>query len=306
MKIKYRIIWFEDDPRWLKSVKPFIQDALEDMGFSLVLKPYTGTKNLNPLWGEINASDLIVMDLTLPDKQGDKIIEEIRNRNIFTEVIFYSRKGEKTVRKLVNDKELDGVYCADRKDCKDTVIEVIKMTVRKVQDVNALRGLVMAEESELQSLMAEILWELHSRNHTLASFTKKHGYDSTAKYLKDTLDLLAKIDPKKDYDKLFNMSVYGAAGKQMTLLAFLKENIKTDSNFKSPHNLMKSYPEDVIKERNDLAHSVEVEEKGKIFLVNRQKKTRQVFTEDKCIKIRKNLRKHRGNLEAILALIKAS
>lgn len=304
MKIKYRIIWFEDDKKWLKSAIPFVEENLTDKGFEPIIDIFESVRKIpQSLWNKINRSDVIVMDLKLRKGfSGDKIIRQIRDNNVLTEVVFYSSDGEDKLRKLIHGERLDGIYCSEREGSWKKVNEVIDMNIQKAQDVNGLRGLVMAEEAELQNITAQVLWELHKNKHTLASFIRKHAHDKTTKHFTDTLKLLEEINPERHYEKLFEMHEYGASGKQITLSAFLKEIVKSKNVFKPMHAVMKNYTNEIITPRNDLAHSVEKEIGNKIFLINK-KRGKIEFTEAECIKIRKNLQKHRKNLKTILDLV---
>jgi len=300
MRIDYRILWIEDTPEWLDSIIGDVRLYLEDMGFSLFYDRIDKYEPRNFL-----QYDLIAIDLELEeDESGADAIELIRDgNNFYTEILFYSQSGERSLREKILGKSVDGVYCSDRRDFLEKIKKLIDTTVRKTQEVNNLRGLVMAEEAELQKLMREILWKIHEDNHSLADFIRKHGYAKTGEHLNSTLELLAEIQKEKDYEKFFNLPQYGAFGKQMTLSAFLNEVKKTNVAFNPLVDVMKKYDAEIIQPRNNLAHSTEEETGGKIMLVNNQKGTKIEFTSDECVKIRKDIKKHKKNLNEIFKLI---
>jgi hypothetical protein len=304
MKIKYRIIWFEDDKSWLKSAMPLVERNLKDKGFEPVIESQDSAKKItSQLWQKINKSDLIVMDLNLnKGLKGNKIILQIRNNSVLTEVVFYSQAGEDALRKLVHDERLDGIYCSERGDAWKRVNEVVNMNLQKAQDVNALRGLMMAEESELQDITAEILLTIHKNKHHLAKHIRNHAHTQTHDHLEQALKKIKKLDPDKDYEKLFDMPQYGGAGKQITLKSFLKKIKDTESIFDAFYKVAEKYDDDINKPRINFAHSIEKEVKGKTYLIRGKKKTE--FTEVFCTEIRKNLQKHRENLQKVLDHIK--
>ena len=120
MKIKYNILWVENEPDWLDSIVDEIQDFVEDLGFKFTYEVASGRNDIN----DYNKYDLILMDLNLASEPtGDEIIQEIRSMNIFTDVVFYSASGIATIRSKGRDKELEGVYYSGRN--KDLFLEKV-------------------------------------------------------------------------------------------------------------------------------------------------------------------------------------
>lgn len=172
MKIKYNILWVENEPDWLESIVDEIQDFVEDLGFKFTYEVASGRNDI----ADYNKYDLILMDLNLASEPtGDEIIQEIRSMNIYTDVVFYSASGIATIRSKGKDKELEGVYYSGRN--KDLFLEkvrgVIMTTIRKTQDLTNLRGLVMAEVSELDVMMSDILSIYFDSEENLNKFHSK-------------------------------------------------------------------------------------------------------------------------------------
>lgn len=161
MRLKYNILWFENDEDYIESAKQGIEDFLDDLGFSLEVEAYSGSAFDEAVVGN-EKWNLILMDYDLgEEKTGDGVIETIRNLHIPTEVIFYSSIID-NVENVVNKKSFEGLYWCDRdKEFDDKVRTIIGLTLRKVMDVTNMRGLVMAECADIDQKMDEIITYCH-------------------------------------------------------------------------------------------------------------------------------------------------
>ena len=156
MNLKYKILWIENEEDWVDSIEDQIQEYLDNLGFEFKKKLIS--KEDQEI--DYNSWDLILMDLNLASQpNGAELISKIRNQGVYTDVVFYSSSGIDELRTKGREKELDGVYYSSR-DVNlfiKKVKAVIDTTIKKVQDLNNLRGLVMAEVSELDSRMASLI-----------------------------------------------------------------------------------------------------------------------------------------------------
>jgi len=154
MKLKYKILWIEDEKDWVESEIEFIEDYLKEYGFVLEYENPEKYKEY-----DFSEFDMIVVDYKLAgEEHGQDVIEKIRVKELYTEILFYSQIGEEKLRKIIAKKErIDGVYCASKNNCTEKLKRLIYTTIRKTQKLNNLRGLVMAETSELDGMVKEIL-----------------------------------------------------------------------------------------------------------------------------------------------------
>ncbi|WP_159284806.1 hypothetical protein [Tenacibaculum maritimum] len=162
MRISYNILWVEDDKQYYEANLELIDDFLDDNGFEVKSK-------LCRNFGEVEAEyqnnhlkeyDIMFIDFNLDDKvYGSEIIEFIRSQDdnsILTDVIFYSSDIE-SVRDKLKENGFEGVYTSPRTEFIGKAEKVILSTIKKVQEVNPIRGLIMAETSDLDNLMLEII-----------------------------------------------------------------------------------------------------------------------------------------------------
>jgi CheY-like chemotaxis protein len=301
MKIDYKILWFEDIPEWYNSIIPFIEEYLVDQGFNLIPDRYDSGENLEKLIKN-NDFDLILVDYNLPGELGDKIIEKIRSFSLYTNIIFYSQDGESKVRAALQSKSVEGVYCANRNkdDFEEKVTKIIDITIKKVQDVNNMRGLVIASTSDLDIVMEDII----------SKRVKKLNKQDVAKYrdeiktkfidsLNDRIGKVKKLNLETEFDTF--VSRLESSHKWRATLNICREF----ESLREYEDIIGQYNEEVIKERNKLAHLREETDKNgiKILKSTLTGDDNFIFNEAKCIEIRSNLRKYQETLNKIKELI---
>lgn len=305
MRINYNILWVENELDWLESIEDEIKDFVEEQGFCFVCDVANGKSEIN----SYNKYDIILMDLNLASEPtGDVIIQEIRNSNIYTDVVLYSAQDISITRSKGKDKELDGVYYSGRNPdlFLNKVKQVIATTIRKTQDLANIRGLVMAEVSELDVMMAEILAIFMKSDENLQKFHDKVTSDREKmihKWLehpdcKKDCRLLIRKAPAEDVISRLEAS-QKARGVNLVLKVL---NSQGTSLYSSPNGkgFMENYETDIIHMRNNLAHckSVDTEEDGKEIL--KTIKGDVVFSAENFIGIRKSILEYRSLLSKIL------
>lgn len=295
MKIKYNVLWVENEQDWLDSIVDEIQEFVEELGFKFSYDVATGRSDIS----DYNKYDLILMDLNLASEPtGDEIIQEIRNLNIYTDVVFYSASGISAIRAKGNEKELEGVYYSGRNNVLflAKVQGVIMTTIRKTQDLTNLRGLVMAEVSELDVMMGEILLRFLTLPKNLEEFLRKVTADREKSIRKSlnkpdgcnkNCNLLIRQATIEDIVAQSDAS-QKARGVNLVLTTLAQDgtNIYVSPNGKG---FMENYETDIIRMRNNMAHcqSIEMEADGREILKTRRGDV--VFNSEDFIKIRKNI-----------------
>lgn len=293
MRLEYRILWVEDNKSWYETTKELFTDTLGELGFKLVSKK---CENIDEVKAEINKNwlkeyDLLLIDFTLKNSEsGDKIIEFIRGiqeQPILTDIIFYSSAVE-NVRDSMHKLGLEGVYSADRNEIDTKFDLVVNTTIKKVQDINNMRGLVMAEVAELDNKMVEIL-KLFSQKideKQRALFVEKRK-----KRVLESLDKMSTAFKEVSESDLFEHRDFNTYHKWMTMKHVLKSLKETDIQ----KELDNYFPE-IIEKRNKLAHVKEiVSADGEISLEDGE----FVFNDEVCREIRKDLQKHAKNFDKI-------
>ena len=293
MRLEYRILWIEDNKSWYETTKELFTDTLDELGFKLVS---IKCENIDEVKAEISKNwlkeyDLLLIDFTLKNSEsGDKIIEFIRGiqeQPILTDIIFYSSAVE-NVRDSMHKLGLEGVYSADRNEIDTKFDLVVNTTIKKVQDINNMRGLVMAEVAELDNKMIELL---NKYVDGLKSEQKQEFIDKRKNRVLKSLEKM--INDFKSISKvsIFEHRDFNTYHKWMSVKNLVKsiddEDIKTKLN---------EYEKEIIQNRNKLAHVKEIiGANGERALADGD----FIFNDDVCREIRKNLQKHAENFERI-------
>lgn len=301
MNLGYKILWFEDQRSWLNSMLPYVREFLDEKGFNLELNVQTDDSEVETLMKRPDF-DLILMDYNLTgDKKGDTIIEYIRYNQVYTDIIFYSQKGEQAVRESIKDKQVDGVYCASREnwEFREKIKKVIETTIKKVEDINNMRGLVMAQASELDYKMTGIIWEFINCSSEHKEYIEEYIYQITHKSLSSNLNKCQRCKDNACIEELINHPIFDTDKKRRTVSKILE--LINCSELSACKDCMDTFENEIQTIRNILAHVKEdVDENGERILRSKVRGYEEVkFNDEKYIEIRKNVKRHKKNLGEI-------
>ena len=295
MNLKYRILWIENEEDWVESIEDQIQEYLEDLGLvferKLIAKEEQGIS--------YNDYDLILMDLNLADQpNGAELISKIRDLGVYTDVVFYSASGIDELRAKGREKELEGVFYSGR--TPDTtfvnrVKAVIDATLKKVQDLNNLRGLVMAEVSELDAMMDKIIPLYFNTEERMALF-HKHITANREKTLQKSLNCINKCQLSWRGIGIQEIVLQLDSSQKARAIKIIIDQEKPD--FYKGENFYKEYDAAVITPRNELAHCKSELRDGQEILLTR--KGDKCFNEAFFKEIRKNILKYSSIFNELL------
>lgn len=308
MKIEYRILWVEDNKSWFKTTKNLFADYLDEIGFKLVCER---CENIDEVRVELERNGLVDYDLLLVDYSlkgdtpGDEVINIIRNfgdHQILTEVLFYSSAIE-NVRDSMRKHSLEGVYTADRKDIETKFEQVVGTTIKKVQDINAMRGLIMAETSELDNLMLSIIVNKINKNTERSEQLVSYIFEKVKEFNNANETKFNELLENNDIEGVLNSAFFHTMIRAKSVHKLIK--LMNNPKFTDLENFTNDYDKDVISVRNNFAHVVEVidEDTGQKKLVSHLNGRDIEFTTDRCISIRKNLIRYSGRLNAFKSAI---
>jgi CheY-like chemotaxis protein len=295
MNLSYRILWFEDENDFIELCIPEIKNYIEDIGFKF-LSPHVENDNSKADNLDYDNYDLILMDYKLSDgDKGDVIIDKIRSMNVYTEIIFYSSSKMEDLRLSIQKNGLDGVYCANRGEgFIQKVKDIIKQTLKKVLDINTIRGIVMASVSDFDQKMVEIIetYKNHKNEEEYSAYLQKRK-NKLDESLNSRAKSIKKIAPgdiiyERDFDTYHKWRAVS--------------NIVRD-NFPHLAETTEAFKIDVIDIRNPLAHVIEKDDprgNGKKCLMDGD----FIFNDEKSRQILENLKKHEKNLDSILNRLK--
>lgn len=298
MKLSYKILWVDNEDGIYNHHKNEIETHLKELGFNPDIKFITDFKEYKNQKLDLSSFDLFILDYKLKNgENGNKIVKDIREgHSIYTEILFYSSVPEQA-RKQIFDDKLNGVYVSSRKfdDFEEDSLGLIDVTIKKTQDVNNLRGLIMAEVAELDRIKEQII----------VKATFKINDKELEKYiLRKVESSLAsnrtKLDTfTSDIDNLLITELLGSRGlidsdkKRLAVGKTLEKLSITEPIDKI--TFLEPYKNHILTIRNNFAHVEEsdgCDEEG-----NTCKLIGSIpFTEKKCIEIRQEIKKYKDIL----------
>ncbi len=324
MNLKYRVLWFEDDPDIVNEyIGVEIKEYLYNLGFEPTIIHEKNGQRLDTLIKDKNY-DLIVSDLNLGEYEtGDKLVEYIRSQSVLTEVLLYS----------ANVADINGIidrkgvierisFAVGIKNVPDKLRNIIMLTVKKVQDVNNMRGLVIAQTIDLEMKIEEIVMKYFEVQDGEALNENKRKMfinicDKKVNQCNRDVERVKGIHSQCIQD-LIEQDILTANNVYEAIQSILNEDIKNVNRVlngnvtkeereihcerKKQLNSFKvelnNFFDEIIKVRNTLAHVQEkINDEGIPYLESINKSgTTIVFDEDRYAEIRNNLRKHTENL----------
>ncbi len=157
MKIEYKVLWIEDHFDAVEAHIEGLEAKLKDFGFKLHVDRRTTLNNvkleeLSFKLSRYNPYDIIIFDYDLEGKMGDEIAHRLRS-DIFTDMIFYSGVPGVKLREILFKKEVDGVYIVNRSNFIDEVLPIIEDQIKRICDINNMRGVILDEMSRIDLKM---------------------------------------------------------------------------------------------------------------------------------------------------------
>ncbi len=309
MRLDYKILWLEDQPHNVKEVEDRLRARLSRLGFNLIVDWNKPTGDLNNIIHTIKTSvedsDLILLDYDLgrTDIDGAKIAKKLRNSQILTDIIFYSSSTPTALREQIFNQNIDGIFCVQRFTLQNEAYNIIYNRIKKILDLNHMRGIVMEVVSDFDEEIINILTSLHNRIECPEEKNKTYNYiqskieDSNASNLKQIKKIIESVDGC-NFQNLIEHRACGSSIKSQILKSFL-EKLLDEYNISNIFEIINNYDDQVIKPRNSLAHAKPIIEDGKlIFKVNEK-----TFGENEFQNLRQNLLTHRDNFTDLKALL---
>lgn len=298
MKLEYKILWLDDNKKAIEedSYSSEIEEHLREKAFipEIVLVDHKDEFFINL---DSVDFDLILTDFNLNDTDtGDKIIQQVRNRSIFTEIMFYSAQSE-----IKNTINLDRITFLDTskttsknhyQDVIEKAISLIDLTIKKFENIVVMRGMIMQETSSLDATIENIV---NKYIVTLEEENKKLLLDDILINIeKNAKEKYEKAQSKK-YNKILKDNVLFSSAQKIKTLGKILIELKFE-------DFSNGYSEDIILNRNKLAHA-ELTKNEQDKYCFKSKDDEIIFDENFCRNMRKNLIDYREKIEKIQSMI---
>lgn len=298
MKLNYKILWIDDqiEDYIEMGIKSEFESYLNSLGFEATVETFENGGKAEESLKKVKY-DLILSDYNIEggDEQGDVLIRKIRSEGVFTEILFYSAQSdfEEIAKNLYTDRVSFFSLINDEgmREFKERTYKLINLTIDKLQELNSIRGLVMAETSELDNTIMDILSSVFSIVSSETTQLREYLLKILKESTKSNYDRSNKLD-NVDNQIIIKERILDADKKARVIGKLLKlKGLNEQEPFISFYD---NYKTDVIDKRNDLAHAKSDVIDGVEYLILSKKdgEHSEKFDQEKCIEIRKNLRKY--------------
>ena len=264
MNTTYKILWIDDDDDFIDSTIELIEDAVKEHNMIPHIKPYSRfdvyqKEELERFDIDVfNLYDQIIIDYALSGITGDKIITDLRSRNIFTDIVFYSSNYETMIAELKSRDQLDGVFFSRREDLTSIISNVIKKNLKREYSISNIRGLIMDSTSEFDYICRTTTLALFKKLPTEKQaivIEKAREYVGSAKA--NSEDNFKDLESKKDFKFLkeaMESVEYVMSNKdRYAIMSLVVREFENDSIWDD--DFSEKYKAALISPRNDLAHN---------------------------------------------------
>jgi hypothetical protein len=250
MKLQYKVLWFDDSDDLLESLDiDYLKSNILGWGFVPEIVLVT-TPERFLAEAPYHDYDLLVVDYNLQEYgHGQDFILKVREQEVFTEIIFYSSSATSMLWDAIHEKQLEGVYVANKNTILERIMKVGQQTLRKVLDLENMRGIVMAEVGDLDLLLDGIVANaLAGLPSDVQQRIFKRFHEASTEHHASHKASLDKFEESPSIELLLS-------------LCDSDKRWQNYSRVKKHHQVLKAkelgnYVDDILRPRNFLAHGV--------------------------------------------------
>lgn len=264
MDMTYKILWIDDAEDYVDSTKELVVQAIQNRFMDADIESYSdydefkSEKLENFDATSFDFYDLILMDFALSGTTGDAVIRELRSKEIYTDIVFYSSDKENMESSLKNSDQLNGVFLADRANLLEIIGRVVQKNLKREYRISNIRGLIMDSTSEFdyicQSTTIALFEKLSSEQQDVIVRKAKEYVESAASKSGQNFEGLNKKVGKSFIKKAIQSVEYVMDNKDRYALMGLIVKFFDDGPI-AQEDFSQKYSDELIKPRNKLAHA---------------------------------------------------
>lgn len=304
MRLDFTALWIDDQPKHVESFAEGMKRKLKSLGFHLQTQSASSIEEVETYIGEHvhdDGIDLVLVDYDLGTgngQGGEEVLATVRKKFPHKDIIFYSALDTSKLREIAYQKRLDGIYFSTRLTLVDDTLSLIDKLLRRVMDIDHMRGVVMSATSDIDYIVNETLKAMYQRmpkeekDDALSAM-----YASLRRKAERWAGDLDKAEKKGDLDALLKLHHLCSAADRLKFMSHQLANISGDEG--GYLATIRSYQEDVVPRRNKLAHVILRVVDGKRMLDGPD----GAFSHTDMNKLRGDLIDHRRNFEDVAVLV---
>ena len=297
MRLSYSILWFDDTEEFFDILDiDGLKSEILSWGFLPEIKL---VKTPEEFWSykPFEKIDLIVVDRNLEEYgEGQNFIADLRDHSIYTEVIFYTAGNASDLWDAIREKQLEGVFVSNRSVILSKIYKVGRQAIRKVLDLENMRGIVMAELGELDHLLDDIL---RAGMPSLPAEKQGSIYKKFQKQISDqnkrAETRLASFIENPQVDEMINLSDSYKRWVNFQRLSESHEKLRTQ-------NSIGDFTIEILKPRNFLAHGKPETNKDGAYVFRHQGEE-YIFDDNVSSDLRKTILRYKQAFSSIIDLL---
>ncbi len=161
--------------------------------------------------------------------------------------------------------------------------------IKKVEDVESMRGLIMGVSSEIDEVMVEIIHQFYLKcDSNQQAKISTEIFAAVERSINEKSKKFGELHPKLKLKQLIKDNLlFDADKKAIALQAIINQSNHPDLSDLTGEEFYKSYKTEIIKTRNNFAHVAVILEDGVRKLKSHS--SAEEFTDERCIEIRRVL-----------------
>ena len=255
MNLNFGVCWIEDQPHSTEIAA--IEDAIRRNGFDPyvdIVKTDSEIQKSAQKQEQFHDFHLILLDLRLGSgRRGDDLASDIRLAFRSTPIIFYSAEDEDTLRRLIADQRVEGVYCAHRQRLAERVGQLVSDLSPALNRLSGMRGLVsgiVAEcDQEFRAILRHWADNVFPETDLIASL-KERAQSAGAQGLET-------MESVEDLNDLLNQRAVSSALLFQEVFHGLKRLDPAPDPVLDKRFSLRDYLQKILGVRNVLAHGLE-------------------------------------------------
>lgn len=304
MTLDFELLVIDDDPGPSQQALQALRDHLDGLGFELAVTEHAADFSDATLTKLSRAGgrnyDLVMIDYRLDsdDQDGATVARRLRTELPYTDMVFYSSDPTAALLGELAKQEVDGVFVARRQELGDSLTGLADTVIRKTVDLTHMRGMVMAEVAEMDTLLEEALAGVLDSGLPLPSDAGRRAVAKLCNSMrKDAERSEQRVEAGKLAEVVRNSRLFGL-DRKFRLLVKVAEKLPD----RPPElDVLATFKDDIIDRRNVLAHVREESADGgtKILRSIKPAAANVIFDDERMKELRLLLRKHKPALIAL-------
>lgn len=290
MRLTYNILWVDDNRDQFQKLRydEHLMSFLKDLYFTPSIYFVDNADEAKRLIVGNHRFDVVFSDYNISEhEKGDDFIKYVRENNVNTEILFYSAQEDVPSLQLNRISFFNIPKQKGYPELLSTMKELILLTIEKFQELTSMRGMVMAEVSDLDAMMQSLILDYFNTAERTEQFVK-HIITNKENSVKSKL----RRNREKTCENSCILKWREKSIQDIVVLPDFDSSLKARAMniVLSDEKFYISYLDEIINVRNNLAHCQSEIRDGKEILCT--KKGDVVFDKEKFVEIRHNIAKY--------------